>query len=547
MKEIDFLPTWYKRGRRRQIGHRTKYVNLVGIFVVMTVWNFIATHLLAKATAKLAQAELKSARNLYVIVTGIVAGSLFAEGFARWYYSSAEAGLRSAGYVFVWPVCYFAAAAGVVWFGWHWLRLVRGITSLTQQLGEKQSSRIKPGNNKIVIELSEVINKRFDGNRSYIEELEEQIKDLQLKIQLLRREKRNTDAIIYSIRDAVIVIDEFDKLLMANDAAGKLFNFDYKSSQHKPISELVSSEKTKTGENEFVDFLCQSRQSKVRHTRREIDFSNEEGAKTFDCIVSCVYGEGKRVCGVVAVLHDITREKEISQMKSDFVNHVSHELKAPLASISAYSEMLVDGEADDEQTRKEFYSVIQNQAKRLNRLIEDILNTSRIESGLIKVEKSPVSLTILIEEQLQMIRSYAEEKNIKIIGQNPIVFNQVYVDKDMISQAVVNLLSNAVKYTPCGGSIKIETEVDEITGLARVSVTDTGVGIPEDEIEHVFDKFYRVGTNEKQAKGTGLGLNLVKQIVEKVHNGRVFVTSKPGAGSTFGFELPLTTAGVVGV
>ncbi len=490
---------------------------------------------------------MKSVRSLYVIVTSVAAGSLFAAGFAGLYYSGAGEGLCSAGYAFAASACCFAAAAGVVWLGWHWLRLVRGITSITQQLGEKQSSCIKPSNNKIINELSEEINKHFDGNSSYIEELEKQVKDLQLKIQLLRRQKGNTDAIIYGIRDAVIVIDEFDKLLMANEAAGRLFNFDYKSSQHKLVSELVSSEKAKAGENEFVDFLCQSRQNKVRHTRREIVFSNEGKSRIFDCIVSCIYDEEEQVCGIVAVLHDVTREKEISQMKDDFVNHVSHELKTPLASISAYSEMLVDGEANDEQTRKEFYAVIQSQAKRLNRLIEDILNISRIESGLIKVEKKPVSLTILIEEQLQMIRSYAEEKHVEIIGQKPIVFDQVYADKDMISQVIVNLLSNAVKYTPCGGSIKIETEVDEIAGLARVSITDTGVGIPKDEIEHIFDKFYRVDANKNQAEGTGLGLNLVKQIVEKVHNGRVFVTSEPGIGSIFGFEMPLATAEAIKV
>jgi two-component system phosphate regulon sensor histidine kinase PhoR len=232
-------------------------------------------------------------------------------------------------------------------------------------------------------------------------------------------------------------------------------------------------------------------------------------------------------------------------MKSDFVSHVSHELKTPLASITAYCEMLADGEADDEQMRREFCSVIQSQADRLNRLIEDILNTARIESGLIRVEKKPVSLTILIEEQLQMIRSYAAEKNIEVTGQEPIVFDQVYVDRDMLSQVVVNLLSNAVKYTSAGGSVRIETEVDEISRVVRVSVSDTGVGIPEEEIEHVFDKFYRAGANKGQAKGTGLGLNLVKQIVEKVHGGRVFVSSRPGVGSTFGFELPLATAKAV--
>jgi signal transduction histidine kinase len=110
-----------------------------------------------------------------------------------------------------------------------------------------------------------------------------------------------------------------------------------------------------------------------------------------------------------------------------------------------------------------------------------------------------------------------------------------------MSQVIVNLLSNAVKYTRSGGSVRIETTVDEAASLVRVTVTDTGVGIPQEEIGHLFEKFYRVGANEKQAKGTGLGLNLVKQIVEKVHGGRVFVTSQVGVGSTFGFELPVAT------
>jgi two-component system phosphate regulon sensor histidine kinase PhoR len=148
---------------------------------------------------------------------------------------------------------------------------------------------------------------------------------------------------------------------------------------------------------------------------------------------------------------------------------------------------------------------------------------------------------MLIEEQLQMIKGFAEEKEVEVTGQKPIVYDQVDVDKDMIQEVIVNLLSNAVKYTPAGGSVKIETEVDENAALVRVSVTDTGVGIPEDDIKYVFDKFYRVGANKKQAEGTGLGLNLVKQIIEKLHNGRVFVMSKVGVGSTFGFELPLAT------
>jgi two-component system phosphate regulon sensor histidine kinase PhoR len=479
-----------------------------------------------------------------------VAGALFFGGLARCLGSGIGEGWWFAGYtqnntvVFVW---HFVAAVGVIWLGWYLLKLVRAITSMAERLENNEKAPTKPAKNPLINQLHKAVNGSIGESTSRVTNLEEQIKDLQVQIQLSQRQKINTEAIIYSIRDAVIVVDEFDKLLMANEAAGKLFGFDFKGSQHKPVSELVCGDKTDPGKSGFVDFLSRSRQTKGRATRQEIEFSKDNEPRTFDCIVSSVYDQREQICGVVAVLHDITREKEISQMKNDFVSHVSHELKTPLASITAYSEMLADGEADDEETRKEFYSVIQNQANRLNRLIEDILNTSRIESGLIKVEKMPVSLTILIEEQLRMIKSYAEEKNIEILAQKPIVFDQVYVDKDMMSQVIVNLLSNAVKYTPAGGSVKIETEVDDIAGLVRVSVIDTGVGIPADEVEHVFDKFYRVGANKSQAKGTGLGLNLVKQMVEKVHNGRVSVSSEPGKGSTFAFELPLAKTQTVEV
>lgn len=480
---------------------------------------------------------MKLMRNIYLAVATVVVLSLFLVGFGWWCSGIGGGGLTWR--ALIWSIC---TAVGVVWLSWYWLRLGRAITSIANRLRSEQPADVKLCNSTIVKELNEAIDKKFGRERNRRLALEKQIEDLQIQIKLSQRQKRNIEAIIYSIRDAVIVIDESDKLLMANEAAGVLFNFDFRNSQHKAIGELISADKS-----EFVDFLHQSRQAKGRHTRREISFEKGDKTRTFDCIVSCVYDNREQVCGVVAVLHDVTREKEISQMKNDFVSHVSHELKTPIASITAYSEMLVDGEANDEETRKEFYSVIQSQAERLNRLIEDILNISRIESGLVKVVKKPVSLTILIEEQLQMIKGYAEEKNITVISQKPIIFDQVYADKDMISQVIVNLLSNAVKYTKPGGSVEIKTEVDEAASVARVSVTDTGVGIPEDEVEHVFDKFYRVDANKKQAKGTGLGLSLVKQMVEKVHNGRVFVKSRVGQGSTFGFELPLATAEAVKV
>lgn len=495
---------------------------------------------------------MRFGRSFYIMIAFVGACSLFMGPLAEGRPSGADEGGHVIGVVQRIPlvaVCCAIMAMGVILLGWHWLKLARAVASIAKRLQDDGRADIGATGNsfaplrvKAVNRLSKALDEHFDVCAAHTSEHDKQIKDLQLQLQLSHNRGKNTEAIIYSIRDAVIVTDEYDKLLMANEAAGRLFNFDFKNSQRRALGEFIGADRS-----EFSDFLSHSRKSKGQATRREIEFLEHGERKTFDCIVSSVYDQSRQVCGVVAVLHDITREKQIQQMKNDFVSHVSHELKTPLASITAYSEMLADGEADNEDTRKEFYSVIQNQAKRLNRLIEDILNTSRIESGLIKVHKEPVSLTLLIEEQMQMIKSYAEEKNIEIIGQKPIVFDQVYVDKDMMSQVIVNLLSNAVKYTPSGGSVRIETVVDEGASLARVTVADTGVGIPTDEIEHVFDKFYRVGANKKQAKGTGLGLNLVKQIVEKVHDGRVFVTSQVGVGSTFGFELPLATRESAGI
>ncbi len=491
---------------------------------------------------------LKSLRNLYIAVTIFAAGCCAAVGLGNLIASDTTAAVSDnyAGPTGLPGVACLVGAAAVVFLGWHLVKLASGVSGVVESLSGDRTDSVEASTDALpptwsAERFTAALNRAIGQRLERPGENDRQLDELQLQLQLSDRQKRNAEAIIYSIRDAVIVVDEFGKVVTANESAGKLMGFGHADAVHKPIGELVGADKSG-----FVEFLIHTMKIRQQAAKQEMVFEDRHGRKVFDCTASCVYDGNKQVCGVVAVLHDITREKEISQMKNDFVSHVSHELKTPLASITAYSEMLAEGEAEDEETRKEFCTIIQKQAHRLNRLIEDILNISRIESGLIKVDKKPQSLMLLIEEQLQMIKGYAEEKNIKIVGQQPIVFDQVNVDRDMMAQVIVNLLSNAVKYTPAGGTVTVSTEVDEIARTARVTVTDTGVGIPEEEIDYVFDKFYRVDANKAQAKGTGLGLNLVKQIVEKVHNGKVFVTSKPGQGSTFGFELPLAKAQPVG-
>ena len=216
-------------------------------------------------------------------------------------------------------MCCAVGAVGVIWLCWFRLKLARVITSIVAQLKEKNPVGINTSGNSSIAKLSKAVKEHLENNASYTGKLEQQTKDMQIQIQLLQKQKKNTEAIVYSIRDAVIVVDEFDKLIMANASAGRILKFDFKNSRHKPIKEVFD-----TDSSEFADFLRQCRQSKIQATRRELEFQDNEKLRTFECIVSCVYDQQQQICGTVAVMHDVTHEKEVAQMKNDFVNHVSH-------------------------------------------------------------------------------------------------------------------------------------------------------------------------------------------------------------------------------
>src|SRR5205085_863935 len=196
----------------------------------------------------------------------------------------------------------------------------------------------------------------------------------------------------------------------------------------------------------------------------------------------------------------------VAEMKNGFVSNVYRELRTPLASIKTYVELLIDGEADDEKTKRECYDVIQNEANRLGRLIDNILNISRIESGLIKINKQPQSMAVILKDAVEVIGPQAKMKGIKLKEEITPVFYQTLADRDMLYQAVLNLLSNAVKYTPDNGTLTVDTRVDESKKLVITRISDTGVGIPPKDLPFVFDKFYRCEANNRMAKGTGLGL-----------------------------------------
>ena len=421
----------------------------------------------------------------------------------------------------------------VFWRSVH--KSVRTVARQLEQMG--QSGRIGLVMTEGAPELSEItrpLNEFLTGVKQQLDDLGSENRELQIQSRIAAAEKHHTEAIIFSISDAVIVTNRFDELILANQAAERLLGFKLDNSLRKNIDRVFA-------DGTLVRLIRETRNHGASLPRKVVEHSIDESnsPRTFSITLSCVTGAGQEVTGVVAVLHDVTREKEIAKIKTDFVSNVSHELKTPLASIKAYVEMLQDGEAEDEQTQKEFYEIIATETNRLHRLIENILNISRIESGVVRVVKEPVSLTAIARQVLDVAAVQARTKGIELRDVLAPVYYQVEADHDMMYQAVMNLISNAIKYTPSGKSVSVTVSVDERRQMAICEVADTGAGIPTDDLPHIFDKFYRVKPNNKHAKGTGLGLTLVKHIVETVHEGKLSVTSEEGKGSCFTIQLPV--------
>lgn len=254
---------------------------------------------------------------------------------------------------------------------------------------------------------------------------------------------------------------------------------------------------------------------------------------------SPVRGLDNTYLGRLYVFRDVTREREVDRMKSEFVSLVSHELRTPLTSIKGYVDLLMDGDAGElDEEQQEYLSIVKNNADRLVALINDLLDVSRIEAGKIELHREVLSLTPLIQEVAQSLRPQIEQKEQQLTLELSETLPTVLGDANRITQILTNLLSNAYKYTFRGGIITITTKPTE-NGYARVEVRDNGIGLSADEQDKLFTKFYRAkNPTTQQVGGTGLGLTITRSLVE-MQGGKMEVTSTPGHGSTFSFTLPV--------
>jgi signal transduction histidine kinase len=249
----------------------------------------------------------------------------------------------------------------------------------------------------------------------------------------------------------------------------------------------------------------------------------------------------EQFAGTVIVLRDITSEQELAQAKSDFVSIVSHELRTPMTSIKGYTDLMLKGAVgslNDQQVR--FLSTVKSNIDRMANLVQDLLDISRIEAGRIKIERKPLDMSQVVREVSETVAEAVREAGLVLEVKVDPGLPTVQADRGLVIQVLLNLVSNAYRYTPAGGRITVSVFGSD--DAIQVDVTDTGIGIPEDEQVTVFERFYRADHPVvRERTGTGLGLPIAKSLVE-MHRGKLWVQSQVDQGSTFSFTLPLTEA-----
>jgi len=243
--------------------------------------------------------------------------------------------------------------------------------------------------------------------------------------------------------------------------------------------------------------------------------------------------------GTITVLHDITALKKMDQMKSDFVSLVSHEIRSPMNSLLMQIKVIMDGLAGDiTEKQKEILGRASEKISNLINMASELLDLAQIESGLITQEKEELNIPDLLADQVAFHQAGAREKGLEISLESPDRLNPVLANRRNMEEVVSNLITNAIKYSPRGGRITVSAGAE--SGYVVIRVSDTGIGIPEEELDKIFNRFYRVKDERtRYVNGTGLGLSIVKSIVE-AHHGNIQVKSRPGEGSTFIVYLPFS-------
>lgn len=353
-------------------------------------------------------------------------------------------------------------------------------------------------------------------------------------VEQLTLERNKLEAILMSIANGVVVCDNFDNVVLVNNHAQKLLEVEEKQMLNTKIQQYIDT----AGNYCFKDKIEEFKDTPIEvMEQKPIEFNIEVDNRVIKSIISPMFTRNKDYVGYIIVLIDVTRETEMDQMRSHFISNVSHELRTPVTVLRSYIDTLYNyGNEFDYDTQKEFIGTINQEIIRLNNMVNDILDFSRLESN-VEMQKSPNDMSEVVQNAVNQVQVLANEHNLKINISKPDDIPVIMFNYDSIERAFTNLLSNAIKYSPDNANIDIKLTSDKEN--VTVTVRDEGCGIAQEHLKKIFDRFYRVENATHTIKGTGIGLHLVKTTIEKYHNGKVFVQSEVGKGSTFGFSLPI--------
>ncbi|ODJ50344.1 hypothetical protein BFR40_09695 [Brochothrix thermosphacta] len=393
-------------------------------------------------------------------------------------------------------------------------RPITTITDVTHSLAEKDySQRVMLLPSGEIGELAKSVNLLGEKLQKNVSEIQE--KELRLT------------GVLNNLVSGVLLVNMEHRITLANPAMFELMeknplNHNYfEVLPSYQLSNLIK-QAFKTGDKQQAEVILYGHNSEKRVDANVVPIQDKHN---------------QRLTGVILVLHDITEIRHLETLRSEFVSNVSHELKTPVTSIKGFSETLLDGAVEDPELRKEFLTIIRDESNRLTRLIEDILQLSKIEQQQIKPHFESVDFVDVVQRVLKVVRKPLKEKRIELVLNLPESY-PLTSESDGLHQIALNLISNAITYTPANGRIElsIENAVEQAHVVFRVS--DTGIGIPEDDQQRVFERFYRVHkSRERETGGTGLGLSIVKHLVERYH-GEITLTSVEDEGTTFEVILP---------
>lgn len=253
-----------------------------------------------------------------------------------------------------------------------------------------------------------------------------------------------------------------------------------------------------------------------------------------------VTGHDKEKFGEIRLIHDVTKERELDQLKDDFYSTISHELRTPLFSIQGFAQIMLEEESLDPVTRREFLSTIQRQAQQLSEMVNNLLDLSKFDAGKMELVQEPVALLNLLNQTVSKLQGFAHQKGIRLVTGLPAYLPPITGDSERLEQVLTNLIGNAIKFSKKGQSVLITAAERDAEVL--VKVIDKGIGIPAEDLEHIFSRYYQANNkSERSAMGSGLGLHIAKKIIVG-HQGKIWAESKAGQGSTFCFTLPRTRA-----